>query len=512
MNKNFFGKIKQSAVIVMVVVVISKLIGMLRDVVLANYYGTSNVSDAYLIAVSVPTLLFYFIGHALSTAFQPIYNKVKVEKSELEADTYMNNLVCVSLIISAVLVVVLLAFPAFVVKLFASGFDAETNAIAVKIIRISSPSLFFMTIVNVWSGYLHAKNNFIVSAGISLPRNISIIISIVISALYGLEWLGIGLLLAYFFEFLLLLPFVLKNGFKPRILINFKCTEIKETWGLVVPIILGVGVSQINKIIDRSLASIIAVGAISALTYASVINTAIQEILVTTIITILFANCAKLVAEGNDKLVKQKLNKTLAIMQMLLIPAMFGVIVLAEPIVKLLLFRGSFDNNSLNLTVTALRFYTIGLIFVAFRDTMVKVFYAYKETKLTTIISIISIIINIIFNFILAKYMGVSGLALATSISAIVNCVVLFILLVKKIGDFNLKGLFANLIKTIFIAAVMAIIVYFIYNVWLPTSLNYIVKLFVSILIGIVTYIIFSIIIKNIKIKEIVGSNKFNDD
>lgn len=493
--------LKKNTVVVMAVIIVSKLIGMLRDVVLANYYGTSNVSDAYLIAVSVPTLLFYFIGHSISTAFLPIYNKVVVKSGEKEALKYMNNLLCISILLCSIFVAFLLAFPQVVVKIFAAGFDGETTNIAARMIRICAPSLFFMAIINVWSGYLHAKSNFVLPAAISLPRNAAIIASIIVSASFGIDYLAIGLLVAYILELFFLLTSVFKAGYRPKLYVNLKDQEMKETMFMVGPILLGVGVSQINKIIDKSLASMLIVGGVSGLSYASIINNAVQEILVTGIITILFANCSKLVAQEKHAEVKTKLSKTINIMQALLIPATVGIVILAESIVKLILMRGNFNEQSLALTTGALRCYTLGLVFLAIRDTLVKVFYAYKDTKTTTITSIIAIVINIALNILLSRFIGVNGLALATSISAITNCIALYIILSKKIGKFGFKSMIINALKVVLCASVMGTLVYFAYNFWF-NALGELLRLFICVAIGVVSYFVIAIALKVFSLKK----------
>ena len=501
MCKSGSSKIKQSAIVVMVVILISKLMGLLRDVVLAKYYGTSNISDAYLITASVPTLLFYFIGHSLSTAFLPIYNKVKAEKDEKQALKYTNNLLCCSLLLCFILVAILLIFPQAVVKVFAAGFDKETTDIAARMIRICSPSLFFFAIINVWSGYLHSKNNFVLPAMISLPRNLAVIASIVYSASFGIDGLAIGLIIAYFLEFIFLLPSVFKSGYRPKLYVNVKDEEMKDTLAMVVPILIGVAVSQINKIIDKSIASTLMVGGISALSYASIIETAIQEVLVTSIITILFAKCSELVAQQKHDEVKNKLSHTINVLQALLIPACVGIFILAEPIVSIILMRGNFDKNSLSITVGALKFYTIGLVFIAIRDVLVKVFYAYKQTKITTVISIGSILLNILLNIILSRFLGINGLALATSISMIFNAIVLYVVLSKKLGNFGTNKMLINILKVVVCTTAMGILVSFSYNVWF-NYLADVIKLIISVLIGATSYFILAIILRVFKLKK----------
>ncbi len=447
---------KNSVPFLMIVIVVSKLIGMLRDVVLANYFGTSNVSDAYLIAASVPTLIFYFIGHSISTAYIPMYNKVKAEKDEKSAQKFSNNLLNLGLLISTVIVVFLVLVPQVAVKLFATGFDAETAEIASSLIRISSPSIYLMTIVSIFTGFLQANKSFLAPAAVSVPRNFAIVISIVAAASFGTNYLGVGLLVAYIFEFLFLVPFVLKKHYRYSPKISFRDENLKQTAYIILPILLGMCVSQINKIIDKSLASTVVEGGISALSYASIINSAVQEVLVTGIITVLFASCAELVAQEKHKEVKAKLSTTINALLYLLLPASVGVIILAEPVVKVILCRGSFDERSIALTSGALCAYTVGLCFLAVRDTLVKVFYAYKDTKTTTITSTLAIVLKIVISFPLAKAWGINGLAIATSISAIFNSIILYILLRKKIGDFGTKRLFNVGVKSIISAAAMA--------------------------------------------------------
>lgn len=492
-----FKNLTQSSTMLMVVIVISKLIGMLRDVILANYFGTSNISDAYLIASSVPVLLFYFIGHSLSTAYIPMFNKVKHEKGSLSSLKFTDNLLTISLLLSSVIVITLLLFPSVVVKLFAAGFDSETAQISANLIRICAPSIYLMTIINIYGGFLQANRNFLAPAAISLPRNIAIVISVILAASLGYDILGWGLLASYIFEFVFLLPFVLRKQYRYSPFLNFKDEYIKKTLYVVAPILLGMCVGQVNKIVDRSMASTIIVGGISALNYASIINNAVQEILVTGIITILFANCAELVAKGEHDKVKIKLSNTIDSLIFILIPAIIGVILLADPIVKLILCRGEFNQKSLQMTVGALRCYSCGLLFLALRDTLVKVFYAYKETRITTLVSICAILINIVLNIILGKLFGINGLAIATSISAMFNSVVLIMAFYKFHGNIYIKNIMNNLVKSIICSIGMCICILLSQKLLCQSNINGLFCLFVQVLVGMAIYLLLSFCVRS---------------
>ena len=489
-------KFQKSTLTLMLVIVVAKFIGMFRDIVLANYFGTSNVSDAYLVAALVPTSVFYFIGNSISTAYIPMYSKVKEEKGEKVAQRFSNNLLNIGLVVSTLIVVFLVFCPMVAVRLFATGFDEETASIAADLIKISSPSIYFMTIVSVFTGYLQANKSFIVPATVSVPRNIAIVMSIVVAEWYGIIYLGIGLLVAYVFEFLFLLPFTLKKNYHYNLSVNLKDPNLKYTVYIILPILFGVCVNQINRVIDKSIASTIVEGGISALSYASIINNAVQEILVTGIITVLFASCAELVARGKYNEVKAKLSSTLNALCFLLIPASVGVICLARPIVKVILCRGSFDDTSIALTSGALCCYTVGLCFLAIRDTLVKVFYAYKDTKTTTITSTAAIVLKIAISFLCADKWGINGLAIATSISAMFNSVILYVLLRKKIGDFGLKSFVSVTIKSLVSSGVMAFVIAYSEDFISSFVANEVFYLIISVSMGAIVYFMIGIALK----------------
>lgn len=482
--------LKNSTTALIAVILLAKLVGLLRDIVLAKHYGTSAVSDAYLMAVSVPTLIFYFIGHSLSTAYLPMFNQVRQKNGQQKALDYSNNLACISFLFVTVLVAALVAFTKPILELFAPGFDDETMALTVRLVRISAASLYFMTMVSIWTGYLQANKNFVIPGSVSLARNAVLITSIIISAKYGVIYLGFGLLLAYIAECLLLLPFAWRAQYRPRLVLRFREDEVRETLYLVLPIIIGMCVSQVNKIVDRALASTMLTGGVSALSYASVINTAVQEILVTGVITVLFASCSELVVQGRHEEVKKKLSTTVDMLLFLLLPAAIGIVLLAREVVTGILCRGNFDAESVYLTSGALRFYSCGIVFVAVRDTLIKLFYAYKDTKTATVTSVCAIVLNIGLNFLLSHFLGINGLALATSLSAAAQCVALYLLLRRKIGDFGTKASALLVLKSLLCCAVMAALLIVLKRLSVFAALPVLISLILTVLIGAASYLL----------------------
>lgn len=499
-------RIRSSTFVLTAVIVVSKLAGMARDVILANYFGTSDVSDAYLIAASVPTLLFYFIGHSLSTAYLPMYNKIRREEGGRAALRYSNALMCGCLAAATVIVLLLVLFPGAVIKVFAAGFHDETADLAARLIRSSAVSLYFMVIVTIWGGYLQANENYVLPAAISLPRNIVIVVSIVIAAKFDLFFLGVGLLFAYIAEYLLLLPFVVKAGYSIHPCFDVRDEGIRETLYLILPVLLGVSVNQVNKIVDRAIASTLVEGGISALSYASVLNNAVQEVTVTGIITVMFADCAALAAKGEHERVRDRLTRTFDVLMVVLIPASVGMIVLAEPIISLFLQRGSFDHRSAAWTAAALKCYAAGLFFHAARDAMVKMFYAYKDTKTAAGSSVAAIGVNVVLNFIFSKFWGLSGLAAATSMSAVFQSGFLYVVFSKKHQTMNIRALLSGGMRCAAAALFMGVVVHAVYYRWLPGNMAVLFKLLFSVTGGVGIYAAVSLVVNQKRLMNVLRS------
>lgn len=506
-NKTF-----KTIVILTIISISAKIFGLLRDVILADCYGASKISDAYLIAIAVPTFLFYFVGHSLSASFIPMYTKIASLKGEVEAKKYSDKIMTASLLISTFFVVIVLIFPTFIIKLFANGFDSEQINIAKDIVQLSSITIYFMVIVNIFSSRLQICDHYYAPSLISFPRNFFLIFSVFISTYWGLWWLGFGVVLAYLGEIIILIPSIIKSKIKFSLNFSLKDEDVKETLKIMFPIFISVSVSQVNKIIDRSFASILAIGGISSLYYASIVNNSIQEILVTSVVVIVFTNVSKLVAANHYDEVDIIFQKSVKLLRFFLIPAMIGLIILSETVIIVMYGRGEFNSEAVKLTSLCLIGYSIGLCFMASREVLVKIFYSYKKTKITLISSLVGIILNIIFNLILSKFLGVFGLAISTSISAILQYLFLLVYYYKKIWKFNLFNYLKSFLKPIIGSIIMGISIYFLdLLIAKNISISIYMRFLIDVITGITIYFIVEFLLKSeelIFIKNILLSKK----
>lgn len=480
---------KKTAIILMLITVFSKILGFIREVTLSYFYGASNISDAFLISLTIPTVIFSLIGRAISTGYIPMYSNIEKEYGEKEGTRYTSNLVTIVVILCTIIVIVGLIFTEQIVRLFAKGFEGETLKLAIKFTQISLVGIYFTAIVSIFSGFLQLKGNYVIPASIGLPTNLLITLFILLSFKTDTIVLSIGGLIATASQLILLIPFIRKEGYRYNFILDIKNKHIKNMIHIVIPVMIGASVNQINVLIDRTLASSIIVGGISALNYADKLNNFVQGLFVLPISTVMYPMISKMAAEDDLKGFKKSVAEGINSINLLVIPATVGTMIFTEEIVKLLFGRGAFDFAAIDLTSNALFFYAIGMIGYGLRELLAKSFYSLQDTTTTMVNGTIGVIINIILNFILSKYMGIGGLALATSISAIFCTVLLFISFRKKIGSFGMKRIITSSVKILCASLTMGIISKISYGI-LFKHINANVSLIIAVLIGTVTYFV----------------------
>lgn len=449
---------KKAALLVMIITVISKIVGFVREIVLSYVFGASAITDAYLISQTIPLTIFSFISTGIATGFIPIYSKIQQNDGKHYADKFTSNLSNSLLLLATIIVAFVLAFTQPVVKMFASGFSGETLELAVSFTRITVFGVYFTAVLYIFSGYLRVYEHYLAPALIGFPMNLIIICSLFIGAKTNVFVVAFGSLLAIASQLVVLIPFLRRTSYQHQIVVNVKDKYLKEMFLIALPVIIGTSVNEINVLVDRTLASRIAVGGISALNYARRLNGFVQGLVVVSLTSVMFPMISKMAAAENIKGFKQTVNEAMASMSLLIIPATIGAMVFAEEIVALLFGRGAFTAEAITMTGNALFYYSIGMIAFGLRDVLSMAFYALQDSKTPMINATIGVVLNIALNIILSRYMGIGGLALATSISAIVAVVLLFTSLRRKIGGLGLSNLVKSFTKIGLASVIMGVI------------------------------------------------------
>ena len=504
-------KTKTTALVLMLIILTSKITGFFRDIVLAQTFGAGEITDAYLTALNIPVVLFDGIRAALGTTFIPIYFKIKSSKGQEEVNKFTSNILNIVIIISLIFVLLGVIFAPYIVKIFAVGFKGDVFDLTVNYSKILIFSMVFIAINGLVSSYLVASGNVYISGAITIPFNIFVIIAIIFASVTESYVMVYGTLIAYIAQLLFQLPLLIKKGYKHRLTVNLRDENIRQILFLVIPVFIGSYINQINAVVNRTLASTLDSGSITALNYANKLNMFAVGVIAVAISTIMYPILSKLASEGNKKLFKINISKSINMIVIIMLPIMVVMTTFSKEIVKVLFEEGSFNSHDTYLTSTALFFYSIGILSYGLKELLAKSFYSLQDTKTPVRNATISVVINIVFSIILVNIMGIGGLALASSISATVTTMLLLISLRKKIGKIGFSYILKTFIKGAIASIVMYIIMRIAYNYIFIYGSRFALEsrkfiafnCFISVILGMSTYLIVVLALKVKEVKEI---------
>lgn len=504
-------KTKTTALVLMLIILTSKITGFFRDIVLAQTFGAGEITDAYLTALNIPVVLFDGISAALGTTFIPIYFKIKSSKGQEKVNKFTSNILNIVIIISLIFVLLGVIFAPYIVKIFAVGFKGDVFDLTVNYSKILIFSMVFIAINGLVSSYLVASGNVYISGAITIPFNIFVIIAIIFASVTESYVMVYGTLIAYIAQLLFQLPLLIKKGYKHRLTVNLRDENIRQILFLVIPVFIGSYINQINAVVNRTLASTLDSGSITALNYANKLNMFAVGVIAVAISTIMYPILSKLASEGNQKLFKINISKSINMIVIIMLPIMVVMTTFSKEIVKVLFEEGSFNSHDTYLTSTALFFYSIGILAYGLKELLAKSFYSLQDTKTPVRNATISVVINIVFSIILVNIMGIGGLALASSISATVTTMLLLISLRKKIGKIGFSYILKTFIKGAIASIVMYIIMRIAYNYIFIYGSRFALEsrkfiafnCFISVILGMSTYLIVVLALKVKEVKEI---------
>lgn len=447
----------KTVIAMITIIIMTKILGFSRDIFLSYFYGASEITDAYLIAMTIPAVFFTFIGLGIAAGYIPSYTKIEEQQGEAAAHQFTSNLVNLTIILTTVIVIVLLVFPVFFIKMFAFGFEGETLKLAVQFMQIASLSMYFTALIYIFNSFLEIQGKYLITVLAGIPLNLVMILFIYFSSFWNIYLLAIGSIVSVAIQFMFVIPAIRKTGYRYKFYFSLKEESLKKMILLSLPVIIGVSVDQINVLVDRTIASQIVEGGISALTYANRINFFIEAIFVTAIVTVVFPKIAKLAVKKEMVQLKWMIQKLITTVALLMIPATVGLMIFSEEITALLFGRGAFEENALAMTSGVLFFYSIGMLGFGLREVISKVFYSLEDSKTPMINAFGAMVLNVILNIVLSRYMGISGLALATSIAAMTSVFFLYRSLLKKIGSIETKLLVLDISKALIASLFMGI-------------------------------------------------------
>ncbi|WP_245570875.1 murein biosynthesis integral membrane protein MurJ [Anaerovorax odorimutans] len=493
----------QTAVLMAILTLISKCFGFVREMVMANFFGTSYITDAYVMAIAVPSVIFGGIFLAVATAYMPLFSKIVENNGDRQGNKFTSEVINLLLIVSIISAIIGLVFSDQIVSIFASGFVGETAKLTSFFIKVTFAYVLFTSAAGILEAYLQYKGVFLVQITIGYIQNIIVIAVMIISAFTSYYYLAVGWLLAHGMRVIILMIIAKKKGFDytPDFSVN---DTIKRITVIAIPVFIGSYIQQINTFVDKTLASGLPEGSVSALNYGMILITLITGLTITVLSTILYPKLNKANSLKQYNRLSELIGTGITLVAIIAVPCALGAMVYSHQIVQIVYERGAFDPAATAMTSTAFFYYAIGLIFMSFNDLMVRAYYSMQDMKIPMIFAGIGVIINIILNLILVKFMQHNGLALATSIAYMANTIMLFIGMKRSYPYIEILKSKKKLLKIILSAVIAVGLSYMVYNIIIGTIANIIYIRTVQLGISILTAgIVYLIMLKIFKVDEI---------
>lgn len=506
--------VTKSAGIIAIATLASRILGFIRDIAIARFFGTAVFAQAFVVAFRIPNLLRDLIGEgAVNSAFVPVFSGYLAKEKEKRefwrlANTVL-NLVAAFLMI---LILIGMACSPLIVRLIAPGFisQPEKLGVTVALTRYLFPYILLIGLSACFMGILNSLKEFASSAIGPCLLNLAMITSVVIFR-DNIIALGTGILIGGILQLLIQIPPLVKRGMHLEKKLSLAHPGAKEIGILLIPRIFGTSIYQLSIFVATILASLSAIvgeGAVAALYYANRIFQFPLAIFGLALAQAALPTMSVQAAENNIGELKKTLEFSLRSVFFITLPAAIGLLILSTPITKVLFERGEFGAYSTAITSSALFYYCFGLLFYAGVRMLVSAFYSLKDTATPVKAAFICLIINILFSLVLMRPLKVGGLALAASVSGIANFFILFFILRRRLGKLNEKMLLLSLGKTVLSSSVMG----FCLIVFLPrldlmlsaaSNTQKFIILFLVITFSLIIFMVLSFILRSSEIKSL---------
>jgi len=505
-------KVTKAAGIVGSATLLSRILGFIRDMVIARYFGAGFSTDAFFVAFRIPNLLRrLFAEGSLSIAFIPVFTEhLKIHGKDQAFEMARSALRLLSVVLVIVTLAGILLAPA-IVHVIAPGFSdtPEKHELTVLLTRIMFPYVFFICLVALCMGILNVLGHFAAPALAPVFLNLTIIAAVFFISPEmeaPVVTLAFGVLAGGVLQLALQLPFLVQKGFLFWEKAALYHPGLRKIGKLMLPAIFGAGVYQVNILFGTLLASLLEEGSISYLYYADRLVQFPLGVFAISTATAILPSLSRQAAEKDYEALKQTFAYAMRLIFFITLPSAVGLIVLREPIVRLLFQRGSFNAEATQMTAYALLCYAVGLWAFSAVRVVISTFYALSDTTTPVKIATTAIVANIVLGFILMWPLAHGGLALATSLASILNFGMLTYAIRSRLGALGWRSICYSVLRSLFCAVLMGISVWALSCMIIPdqgTVWERSAGISAAVIFGCVVYILLSFLVKSTELEYI---------
>ncbi len=447
-----------------IIILAAKVMGLLREMLVANIYGQGMESDMINTATQIPLLFFDMVlGVAILSTFVPVFNKRIANEGKEAAMAFANNFATIVGLIATLVAVVGIIFAEPLVRLMVPGYGSVAGKIeqTATLLRILFPSIAFTAMAYVAVGILQSFGEFTIPSLISVVSNgVMILYLVIFKDKLGLVGVAVSMLVAWMLQLVIQLPYLKKFGYKYKFKFDIKDSGIKEAALIALPVLISSWVQPLCNVINMSFGSGLGDGAVSALGWANKIYIIMVGVFAYAITNFIFPKLSRLSGDECADEFAENTRQSIGYIIFIISVVCALFLALSGPIISLVFERGAFTADAAKITGEALFYYSFGMIGYAISEVLNKSFYALSDGKTPMVTSIIGIIVNFISAALLVGVfkMGVGGLALAGAISSLIISLCLMVMINKRRSGVITKAFMTNTVKTLICGAAAFIV------------------------------------------------------
>ncbi len=477
---------KKTTILVMIVTIIAKIFGFLRDRVLSHYFGVGIVTDAFMLAFGVPSMVLTVVAAAFVTGFIPMYTRVKNESKE-EANVFVNNIFNIMVCFALVLGVLMFIMPGVFVKVTAFGFQDETFKLATQFVRILSVSVIFVAIIQLGTGYLNVHRSFIIPNLLSIPSNLIIVSATIYANKMGSTiYLPYAALLGYGVQATIIYVYMMKYGFRFKAVFDFKDPHLIKMLTLAGPLLISTMVLSVQDLITMSSATLVhGDGGYSYISMSTRLMGFSTGLFVTGVLSVAYPMISQAASENNKVKVIHSMNDAILLISLFIIPATVGFMTLGTEVVNFVYGGGEVGAEEVAILASVFKAAAAGLMFIALKDLFMRIHYAYQDSMTPLKAQIVHALSGTLLVFVLGYLLGLKGVTLAITIASGLSGAFLFLSLLKRFKRLGMRMILKDLIKIIISATVMGLVIIlskYLIMPKIPGKLGFIIVLVLAVL------------------------------
>lgn len=455
----------KSASLISAFTILSRIFGYIRDYRIAFLLGAGTAADAYTTAYRIPNLLRRLVGEgAVSAAFIPVFTRYIAENKEEDGWEFANTMLTVITICLTVIMVAGILLSPLVVRLFAQGFGDTPGKLELTaaLNRIMFPYIFLISLSALSMGILNSFHRFGAPAFAPVILNLTMIGFSFLGGLFGdvTRTLAVGVVVGGTLQVAIQIPALLRLGWRIRFRLDFNHPGVQQVVRLMVPVIFGVGIVQVNVLVGTQFASYLTEGSVTALYIADRVMEFVLGVYAVAVSTVILPLLSRQAALRQMDELKNTLNFATRLILFITFPATVGLILLRREIIEVLFQHGDFNAASTALTAWALPFFALGLSAFSMVKVIVPAFYALQDTRTPVKIAFLAMLLNIGLNFLFIRPLQDGGPAMATSVSAFFSSIALLFIFYRRYGSFGVRGIVESVSKFMVASAALAVVAY----------------------------------------------------